>query len=151
MANQKRNHFFKYAILLFSNTTFANLPICVKYPFPKIWSSFRFYSGIDLEGNTNRPAPVGSQHRLVSSSPFASLDSRSAARLCSSSDGTQKYSFTSSSRRTPSIPRSQPAIKAKSLGSDGYAPGNPLAGKSSGILKYSSQLLTKSEVSIVLR
>lgn len=117
--------------------------------FPKIWLSFRFYSSIDLEGNTIRPAPVGSQHSLVPSSPFASLDRRSAARLCSSSDGTQKYSFTCSGRRTPSIPRRQPAIKAKSLGSDGYAPRNPLADKSSGILKYSSQQLAKPGVSTV--
>ena len=130
--------------------SFANLPICVKFQFPENWPSFRFCSSTNLEGDTNRPAPEGSQHHLVSSS-FASLDSRSAAWLCSSSDGTQKYSFTCSGRRTPSIPRRQPPIKAKSLGSDGYAPGNPLAGKSSGILKYSSQLLAKPEVSIVLR
>ena len=110
-----------------------------------------FCSNISSAGNTNRPAPVGSQHRLVSSSPFASLDSRSAARLCSASDGTQKYSFTSSGRRTSSVPHRQPAIKAESLGSDGYATGNPLAGKSSGILKYSFQLLARSGVSIVLR
>ena len=122
-----------------------------QFQFPEIWPSFRFCSSTNLEGDTNRPAPEGSRHRLVSSSPFASLDSRSAARFYSSSDGTQKYSFTCSGRRTPSIPRRQPPIKAKSLGSDGYAPGNPLAGKSSGILKYSSQQLARPGVSIVLR
>ena len=69
-------------------TTCANLPIRVKPPFPKIWTTFRFYSNIDLEGNTNRPAPAGSQQGFVSSSPFASLDSYLA--VCPAAD--QKYS-----------------------------------------------------------
>ena len=54
-----------------------------QFQFPEIWPSFRFCSSTNLEGDTNRPAPEGSRHRLVSSSPFASLDSRSAARFYS--------------------------------------------------------------------
>ena len=116
--SKNEKNLLKDSSLLFQTHTPAQTCQYVSSPnFLEFGQALYFCSNISSAGNTNRPAPVGSQHRLVSSSPFASLDSRSAARLCSASDGTQKYSFTSSGRRTSSVPHRQPAIKAKSLAS----------------------------------
>lgn len=82
-------------------------------------ANFRFFLAFAQQGHNQRQHKQAGHSRgqpaCAFTIPSASLDRRLSARWSFCSDGTQKYSFTCSDRRTRSVPRGHPPIKARSL------------------------------------